>query len=163
MAINDTTLSWSRREDAIAAEAAIDGFYVIRINPPTEACTTQQVVLANYLQWHMQRRLAPMLFDEHDTLARDAQRASPVAKAKPSPAASDKAASKQTDPAHGEPLPGHSFRTLLADLATLTRNRVRLGADRKDIVLAVPTKLPRRALKLPRFGGRLSAWVVTPS
>ena len=105
-------------------------------------------MLAYYLEWHMRRRLAPMLFDDHDTLARDAQRSSPVAKAKPSPAASDKAASKQTDPAHGEPLPVHSFRTLLADLATLTRNLVRLAADRQDIVLAAPTQLQRRALHL---------------
>jgi hypothetical protein len=39
-----------------------------------------------YLQWHMRRCLAPMLFDEPDPAARDAQRASPVAKAEPSPA-----------------------------------------------------------------------------
>ena len=44
-------------------------------------------MLAYYLEWHMRQRLAPMLFDEHDPLARDAQRTSPVAKAKPSPAA----------------------------------------------------------------------------
>src|SRR5271165_2823472 len=83
-----------------------------------------------------------------DPDARDAQRNSPVAKAEPSPAARRKAASKHTDPAHGEALPVHSFRTLLADLATLTRNTVRLGRDRIDIVLAAPTKVQRRALDL---------------
>jgi len=85
---------------------------------------------------------------DHDPAARDAQRASPVAKAKPSPAARYKAASKRTDPAHGEPLPVHSFRTLLADLATLTRNLVELGTGRADTLLAVPTKLQRSALQL---------------
>jgi hypothetical protein len=69
-----------------------------------------------------------MLFDEPDPAARDTQRTSPPAKAEPSPAAQRKAACKRTDPADGEPLPVHSFHTLLGDLATLTRNVVRLGA-----------------------------------
>ena len=105
-------------------------------------------MLAYYLEWHMRRRLAPILFDEHDPVARDAQRTSPVAKAKPSPAASRKAASKRTDPIHGGTLPVHSFRTLLADLATLTRNRVQFGADRQETLLAAPTKLQRTALNM---------------
>src|SRR5207249_6380415 len=82
-------------------------------------------MLAYYLQWHMRQSLAPMLFDEPDPAAREAQRTSPVAKAEPSPAARRKAAGKRTDPAEGEPLPVHSFHTLLGDLATLTRNLVR--------------------------------------
>jgi hypothetical protein len=105
-------------------------------------------MLAYYLEWHMRRRLAPMLFDDHDPAARDAQRASPVAKARASPAARDKAASKLTHSADGEPLPVHSFHTLLADLATLTRNTVRLGAERTETILAIPTKLQCRALDL---------------
>lgn len=105
-------------------------------------------MLAYYLEWHMRRRLAPMLFDDHDPAAREAQRSSPVAKARPSPAARDKAASKLSDPSHGEPLPVHSFHTLLADLATLTRNTVRLGADRTDTLFAAPTKMQCRAFNL---------------
>jgi hypothetical protein len=42
----------------------------------------------------------------------------------------------------------HSFHTLLADLATLTRNTVHLGAERTDTLLATPSKLQRRALDL---------------
>ena len=53
-----------------------------------------------------------------------------------------------TDPIHGETLPVHSFRTLLADLATLTRNRVQFGADRQETLLAAPTKLQRTALDM---------------
>ena len=105
-------------------------------------------MLAYYVEWHMRQRLAPMLFDEHDPAAREAQRSSPVAKAKPSPATRHKAASKRTDPADGEPLPVHSFHTLLADLATLTRNVVRLGRDRLTAILATPTKVQRRAFEL---------------
>jgi hypothetical protein len=47
-----------------------------------------------------------------------------VAKAKSSPAA----VSKRTDPTLSETLPVYSFPTLLADLATLTRNRIRFAA-----------------------------------
>ena len=38
-------------------------------------------MLAYYLEWHMRQSLAPMLFDEPDPAAREAQRTSPVAKA----------------------------------------------------------------------------------
>jgi hypothetical protein len=105
-------------------------------------------MLAYYLEWHMRRSLAPMLFDEHDPAGRDAQRTSPVAKAKPSPAAQRKTPRKRTDPADGEPLPVHSFHTLLADLATLTRNVVRLGHNRLTAILATPTRIQRRSLDL---------------
>ena len=107
-------------------------------------------MLAYYLQWHMRRSLAPLLFDEPDPAAREAQRTSPVAKAEPSPAAQRKAARKRTEPVDGEPLPVHSFHTLLGDLATLTRNVVRLGRDRLAAILATPTPPPtwHRALDL---------------
>ena len=105
-------------------------------------------MLAYYLQWHMRRCLAPMLFDDPDPAAREAQRTSPVAKAEPSPAARRKAARKPTDPADGEPLPVHSFHTLLGDLATLTRNVVRLGRDRLTAIFATPTRTQQRALDL---------------
>jgi len=42
----------------------------------------------------------------------------------------------------------HSFRTLLGDLATLTRNVVRLGRDRPTAILATPTPTQLRALYL---------------
>jgi hypothetical protein len=105
-------------------------------------------MLAYYLEWHMRRSLAPLLFDDHDPVGREAQRTSPVAKAMPSPAARRKAVRKRTEPLDGETLPVHSFRTLLADLATLTRNHVEFGLDRVDTLLATPTKLQRAALNL---------------
>ena len=105
-------------------------------------------MLAYYLEWHMRQRLAPLLFDDHDRPAGEAQRASPVAKAKPSPAARRKAASKQTEPANGMTRPVHSFRTLLSDLATLTRNLVCFGGHKLSTVTAKPTDLQRRVLDL---------------
>jgi hypothetical protein len=67
-----------------------------------------------------------------------------VAKATVSPAAKRKAASKRTDEGH----PVHSFRTLLTDLATLTRNTVRFGTDLQTTVLATPTTLQKHAFNL---------------
>src|SRR5271163_2414761 len=75
-------------------------------------------MLAYYLEWHMRQRLAPMLYDDTDKDAAEAQRPSVVAKAERSSAA----VTKQTTGRTEDGLPVHSFRTLLDDLATLTRN-----------------------------------------
>jgi hypothetical protein len=81
--------------------------------------------LACHLEWHLRQALAPTLFNDHDRAAAQTQRRSPVAKTTVSPAAQRKAAGKRTNDRH----PVHSFRTLLTDLATLTRNTVRFGTD----------------------------------
>jgi hypothetical protein len=67
-----------------------------------------------------------------------------VARARPSAAARRKAERQRTD----DGLPVHSFRSLLADLATLTRNTVRLGREPTMALLATPTPLQQRALSL---------------
>ena len=105
-------------------------------------------MLAYYLEWHMRQKLAPLLFDDHDRPAAGTQHTSPVAKAEPSPAARRKAASKRTGPLDGVVLPVHSFRTLLDDLATLTRNVICFGGEKLSIVTTIPTELQRRALDL---------------
>jgi len=189
-AITDKSFSFTRDDTGIAAEAALDGIYVVRTNLAVEQSDAASTVrayknlsvverafrslktvdlelrpvyhwtaprvrahvllcmLAYYLEWHMRQCLGPILFDEHDPVGREAQRKSPVAKAKPSDAARDKAQSKLTDPAHGARLPVHSLQTLLADLATLTRNNVRIGANKLTILLATPTQVQRRAFDL---------------
>ena len=101
-------------------------------------------MLAYYIEWHMRQALAPILFDDHDRIAADAQRPSPVAKAEPSPAAKRKAATKRTH----DGLTVRSFRDLLNDLATLTRNTVRLARGASFPLLATPTKIQIRALEL---------------
>ena len=92
----------------------------------------------------MKRDLAPMLFKDDDPAAAAAQRSSPVAKAKVSPAARRKAARKRTEDGH----PVHSFRTLLQDLANLTRNSVRFGDAHPTTILARPTPSQTRAFEL---------------
>ncbi len=103
-------------------------------------------MLAYYVEWHMRRALAPMLFDDDDPAAGEALRRSVVAPAQRSPRAKAKALTKRT--AEGTPV--HSFQTLLADLATLTQNRVQPKAPGTPAfeMLATPTPLQQRAFEL---------------
>ncbi len=94
-------------------------------------------MLAYHLVWHMRKALAPLLFEDHDKENAGKARSSPVAPAKVSTAAKAKAASRKT----ADGLPVHSFRTLLQDLATLTRNTVRMGNAPQAIMLASPTPI----------------------
>lgn len=184
--ITDDDFTFMRNDATIAAEAKLDGVYVLRTPVPREALDTEATVrsykalstverafrscktvdlevrpvyhwsedrvrahvfvclLAYHLEWHMRQALAPLLFDDHDRAAAQARRRSPVAKATVSPAAQRKAASKRTADGH----PVHSFRTLLTDLATLTRNTVRFGTGLHAIVLATPTALHKHAFDL---------------
>jgi len=80
-------------------------------------------MLSYYVEWHMRQALAPMLFDDDDPQAAEAARSSIVSPAARSPKAQSKDDSKRT----ADGLPVHSFQTLLKDLATLTRNEVRVG------------------------------------
>ena len=100
-------------------------------------------MLAYYVEWHMRRALAPMLFDDDDRVQAEAKRRSVVAPAERSDAACAKDRTKHTP--DGQPV--HSFRTMLADLATLTKNRVRSGESAFDL-LATPTPLHSRAFQL---------------
>jgi len=99
-------------------------------------------MLAYYVEWHMRRELAPLLFDDEDPEAAQARRSSIVAPARRSASAEVKAARKQTI----DGLPVQSFRSLLAGLATLTRNRVRMGEHSFD-VWATPTALQARVFE----------------
>ncbi len=103
-------------------------------------------MLAYHVEWHMRARLAPMLFDDHDKQAAEALRDSPVAKAQRSPAA----IAKQNTGRTPDGLPVHSFRTLLADLATIARNIVftALAPKHRFAVLTRPTPLQQKALDL---------------
>jgi transposase len=102
--------------------------------------------LAYYVEWHMRSQLAPLLFDDHDKTAAQARRDSVVKPAQRSEAAERKALTKQTV----EGTPVHSFRSLLADLATLTINRVQPAnkAAPSFDKLTTPTPLQQRALSL---------------
>jgi hypothetical protein len=103
-------------------------------------------MLAYYVEWHMRRALAPILFDDHDKPAAAAERASIVAPARRSPAARRKAATKRTE----DGMPVHSFRSLLAELATLTRNAMAMAnqPDASFVLYPEPTPVQARTFEL---------------
>ena len=103
-------------------------------------------MLAYYVEWHMRRRLAPLLFEDDDREAARRQRATPVEKAQVSPSARRKAKTKVTP----DGLPVHSFRTLIDDLASVAVNVVRLpGAGReRTTIVTQRTRLQNRAFEL---------------
>jgi hypothetical protein len=103
-------------------------------------------MLAYYVEWEMCRRLAPMLFDDEDHEQAEQTRTSVVAPAERSARAKRKAASKQTD----DGTPVHSFRTLLKDLATITKNRIQPNIPSSPCFtrIARPTHLQKSALNL---------------
>jgi len=103
-------------------------------------------MLAYYLEWHIRKKLAPMLFDDTDRVAADALRRSVVATAQRSSAA----VTKQTTGVTPDGLPVHSLHSLIADLATLARNTVVTAITPKLplTVLTRPTPVQRRAFEL---------------
>jgi transposase len=100
-------------------------------------------MLAYYVEWHMRRALAPVLFDDHDPVAAQALRPSVVAPAQRSAAAEAKAHSGRTV----DGLPVHSFQTLLQDLRTLTLNSIQMGENTFQMV-TTPTALQQRVFEL---------------
>ncbi len=98
-------------------------------------------MLAYYLTWHLRQAWAPLLFkDETPPVHSD-----PVAKAYRSGPAQLKAQTKRTTT--GETC--HSYKSLLAELSTLTRNTIRLpGTTATFHKLAQPTTLQAHALDL---------------
>jgi hypothetical protein len=112
-------------------------------------------MLAYYVEWHMRKALAPILFDDHQPGDAANSRPNMVAPAERSAAAKRKAKTKMTE----DHLPVHSFRTLLTDLATITKNTVEVKPIRNDPArfekLTRPTPLQQRAFDL--LGVRLVA------
>ena len=103
-------------------------------------------MLSDHVECHLRARLAPMLYDDDEREAAAAERASIVAKAARSPTAQ----AKQTHGLSDDGLAVHSFASLLADLATLTRNEV-VTAATPDIALTLyarPTAIQQKAFDL---------------
>jgi hypothetical protein len=188
LTITEDAFRFERNTNGIAAEAALDGFYVVRTNlsaatlddagtvraykslaqverafrslkgidlrirplfhwlAPRVRAHVFLCLLAYHVEWHMRRRLAPMLYEDDDRAGAEALRESVVAPAQRSPAA----LSKQTRGITQDGLPVHSFRTLLADLATLTRNTVEMPLEglRQLTIYARPTAVQQKAFAL---------------
>jgi hypothetical protein len=96
-------------------------------------------MLACYLTWHLRAALAELTYTDEHPPTRD----NPVA-----PATRSEAAARKVGRHHdhtGAPL--HSFRGLLAHMATLTRNTITLDHATFDKI-TVPTPTQRRAFEL---------------
>jgi len=190
--ITDDGFAYHRREEAIAAEAALDGIYIIRTSVPAAAMDADTCVasykdlsaverafrclksidlkirpvfhrtadrvrshvllcmLAYYVEWHMRQDWAPLLFDDEEPLLGQLLRASVVAPAQRSPEALRKVHTRCTQ--DGDPV--HSFHTLLDDLGTVVRNRIRFHSGDETDMLTTPTPLQDKALSL--LGVRLA-------
>ncbi len=181
--ISETGFTYQRDADGIAAEAALDGLYVIRTSVEEAKLDANEVVrsykllagverafktlksvdlqvrpvhhrladrvrahificmLAYYVRWHLERAWAPLLFKDE---------ARPVAEDVVAPAQrSDSALAKARTRRLADDTPAHSFRSLLGNLATLTKNTVRVPGQAATFdKLALPTDLHSRALQL---------------
>jgi DDE family transposase len=192
--ITDDSIGYARDQDSIAAEAQLDGIYVLRTSVASGDLDSGAVVssykalaqverafrtfntdlgirpirhrtedrvrahvflrmLSYYLSWHLQARLAPLLFTDDDKPAAQATRPSPVAPAARSPRALAKAATKHTP---GD-LPVHSFTSLLTDLATICLNTIAPADPALPgfRLVTTPTTLQRQAFELLGVSHRL--------
>jgi hypothetical protein len=181
--IADGAFAYARKSEQIAAEASLDGLYVIRTTcPDTKLSTPGAVVraykqlkmaerafrtmkgpieirpiyhhledrvrahaficmLAYYVAFELQARLAPLMFTDTQPLAPT----DPVAPAQRSTAAKAKAASARTADGHA----AHDFEDLIADLGTLCKNEIRIGASAYTITkLTKQTEFQARAFDL---------------
>lgn len=186
--IADGRFAFRRNHEKIAAEARLDGIYIIRTSEPPEALSAPDTVrtykslgqveqafrclktvdlrvrpihhrtadhvrahvflavLAYYVEWHMRRALAPVLFEDEE-LERARWDRDPVAKAEASPSVRQKKRDKTTP----DGWPVHSFASLLADLATRCRNTCRAGQGKSSLhfdQLTEPTPFQEHVFEL---------------
>jgi transposase len=103
-------------------------------------------MLAFYVEWHMRKDLAPLLFQDEE-LSQNRTRRDPVAPAE----CSASAQAKKMDRVTADGFPVHSFDTLLRELATRCRNTCRIPAESSGATfqqLTQPTPLQSRAFQL---------------
>jgi transposase len=102
-------------------------------------------MLAYYVEWHMREKLQEVLFDDCEKQSANASRQSPVSPAARSQSAREKDCTRETETGCRV----QSFQDMLSDMATLTRNRIRVGEfDSEYDKLTTPTAYQRRVLEL---------------
>jgi transposase len=188
LAITDNSFSYKRNSEKIAAEANLDGMYVIRtsvsesiLNDPSTVKAYKSLsqveqafrcyktidlkvrpiyhrlahrvrshvflcLLAYYVEWQMRQKLAPLLFEEEEWLE-PVEPNSVVVPNKSKTPAKRKASTQR----NSDNFPVQSFRTLLTNLATITKNRVqpKLGGVSVSFdKLTIPSPLQQKAFDL---------------
>ena len=104
-------------------------------------------MLAYYVEWHMREAWAPLLFHDEELREQRSQR-DPVAPAQPSPSARRKKSTRRSS----EGVPLHSFKTLLAELASRCRNTCRVNTDPPSTFTTITDPTPRQARALQLLG-----------
>ncbi|MCA1700760.1 MAG: IS1634 family transposase [Actinobacteria bacterium] len=186
--ISDATFAYERKTTQIAAEAALDGFYIIRttctpkqISAPAAVRAYKQLkvnerafrtmkdsleirpiyhhledrvrahiflcMLAYYVTYELTLRLQALLFTDDTPIST----IDPVAPARRSPQGRANASAQRTSHGHR----AHTLTDLLADLATLTRNTLRIHNGATFTRLSEPTPLQASTLQL--LGVKLTA------
>ena len=103
--------------------------------------------LAYYVEWHMRKALATILFEEEDLEKFESSDLEALLKYQPSQIAKQKAGNKRNQ----ENLPVHSFSTLLNDLATIAHNKIQINLPGETVAfskITQPTPLQQKALDL---------------
>ena len=135
LSAEDTVRSYKALSQVERAFLCLKGIFDVLVRPIRHR-TQDRVpahfflcLLAYYVEWHMRRALAPILFEDEE-LPEDRKRRDPILPAKLSESAKRKKATHKT----ADGLPVHSFETLMAELAT--RGRVTYRLRSKDLDLA---------------------------
>jgi len=185
LTITDHSFKFSLLRKQIAAEAALDGIYVIRTGVLKRTMSSGDAVrnykalssverafrslktvdlkvrpihhhletrvrahiflcmLAYYVEWHMREAWRELMFADEDQAAKATR--DPVAPARRSAAAEEKASSKRLE----DGTPVHSFHTLLAELCAIVRNTCRVPQTTSTFpMLTMPNDLQLRAREL---------------
>ena len=110
-------------------------------------------MLAYYVEWHLRRAWAPLLFEDEERWE-ERKRRDPILPAKPSDSAQRKKRSQET----ADGLPVHSFETLMEDLASRARVTYALKPQKaaentnlKFQQVPEPTSVQARAYELIRM------------
>lgn len=147
----DTVRSYKRLEQVETAFRCMKGIDLLvrPIHHRTEDHVRAHIflcMLAYYVEYHMRKALAPLLFEDQE-LDEMRKTRDPVKPAKPSALAKRKKTTRLTP----DGFEIHSFQTLLAELATRSRNRCRVKSDQagpRFYELTEPTSLQKRAFQL---------------
>ena len=147
----DTVRSYKRLEQVESAIKCMKGIDLLvrPIHHRTEDHVRAHIflcMLAYYVEYHMRKALAPLLFEDEELDERRKIR-DPVKPAKPSASVKRKKTVRLTS----DGFEIHSFQTLLAELATRSRNRCRVKSDPTGATfyeLTEPTPLQKRAFQL---------------
>jgi transposase len=186
--IDDSALTWERKQQAIEKEAGLDGIYVIRTSEPSDELSAENAVrgykrladveqafrslkglellvrpihhrleqrvkahifvclLAYYVQWHLKRAWAPLIFADEDLQQHRASR-DPVASAKPAAELQAKKLERRTKDDNEL----QSFRTLLKELATQCESTCEFGEGKTAtpiVKLTEPTPFQKEVFQL---------------